>query len=883
MRNYYKFLIFCTISLLFCLASVSASDVQSNDTHPISNMVNVNENGGTALTNNDVNSAKIVKTEKNQVKEASETITVTSSNYGKYFKTNSSGNLVTTDLVKAGDVINLQGSFNDVNFTADKKSLTLTSIGKKAKLTNCIVYSHGLNSGSKICNLTISNVNNSCGGIILDHSTNVIVENNRINVAGFDSFALTAYNINKCTIRNNYLESTHTQSNMVIYSSDNNNIINNTVIGYANCIYLCAYGGTVSNNNVIRQNTVIGKSPYSTCYTIQLMGYNNIVEKNTVSGGFRGISSENSNIIRNNDVDAVYAGIFTQENSTITNNYIHLSRNNFGICYGIDIRGARSIVKNNIIKTGDAGIFIENKDITITNNTIISSGYALDYSDKFTGIKMLNNNITGEIHNLGTLTLTKNIINTNISNEGKILASGNIFTKNSNSFKIKDNSIIFVDRGNFIPKNADVTIYENSKLVKKTTMKNYNVNYTVPKGIHYYDLIVTNSSYNSFKNNTFKTNNENRTQPRITVNAIKNAKINTNITIGGRLTYKSSGVANQTITITVNNKKYTTKTASNGNFTMKYPVSSYGTHNVVVTSTANDKYQSARNSTTFIVQTPTQIQYNRINTTKYGDTVKISGKLLAGNAAVKNATVKIKVNTKTYTTTTSSTGLFVLNYKTSIVGTNNVTTTFNANTYYQAASKKTTFKVTKQDIKLTLTATKQVAYGSNVILSGKLTDKAGKILGNNNVILNINGKAVTVKTNGSGIYKYTMKALKVGTNNVTATFSGNKNYNKATNKTTFKVVKSSTKITINKISATKKGNNVKITGKLTDNSGAVIKNTYVKVNINGKTYNVKTNNSGVYAYTYKAGTLGTNNVTVSYPGNNNYLKSTQKITFKVTS
>lgn len=92
-------------------------------------------------------------------------------------------------------------------------------------------------------------------------------------------------------IENNYLESFPTQTTLRIYGSDNNNFTNNTVKGYANGIYLCAYDEDASNNNTINKNTVIGKSHSSTCYTIQVMGTGNVIEENTVSGGYGGISS----------------------------------------------------------------------------------------------------------------------------------------------------------------------------------------------------------------------------------------------------------------------------------------------------------------------------------------------------------------------------------------------------------------------------------------------------------------------------------------------------------------------------------------------------------------------------------------------------------------
>ncbi len=850
----------CIFSLFFCLAVVSASDVQSNDSNIIQDK-DTSINADVTANNNVAKTKEIVKTSNKNVKKASDTITVTSSNYAKYFKTNTTTGISnTTSLVKSGNIINLQGNFKDVTFNADKKGLTITSIGKKARLTDCTVYVTKNGAGSKVYNLTINNSKPVCEGIILDQASNAVVKDNTVYVYGPEDFAMTTYSMNKCTIEGNYFESYHTQTNMRIYSSENNKIINNTVIGNANCIYLCAYGGDESNNNLISQNTVIGKSEYSTCYPIQIMGNNNIVEKNTVIGGNRGISSENSNIIRGNDVNANFTGIYTRENSTIENNFIHVSKDS----RGISINGEGSVVRNNVIYCNDSAIVIGCDDVTITGNDIVSKNMSIITDDnvrRVKGIKLLNNNITGKLDN----------------DLGNIVVTGNVFGNNSGYFRIDNSQIKLDDEYAFVPVDASISVYENDKLVKTVNMKNSTIDYSVPSGRHYYTLLFTNSS---LKDNKFLVNNDNRTLLTLTPNSI-NAKINTNITISGKLSLNGKGVNNEAVTITIDNKKYDLTSDANGAFSVKYPASNAGSHTVIFEHAENEKYLSNRESVNFTINKIISKVTVTAKTVRYGETVTITGKLVDTNNKAINANVKVNLNGKTSTVKTGTNGVYKFTTKAVKVGTNNITVTYAGSSYYEKVSAEKTFKVSKQNTKLTLAKIKSTAYGNNFVVTGKLTDKNGKILKNTALKITVNKKTVTVKTNTKGVYKYTTKANKVGTNTITVAYAGNTNYNKATIKTSVKFTKQSTKITATATKQVKYGNKVTVTGKLTTKTGKILSKVSVKISINGKTVSTKTNAKGIYKITSTTSKIGTNNVLVSYAGNTNYNKISKKVTFKV--
>ena len=85
------------------------------------------------------------------------------------------------------------------------------------------------------------------------------------------------------------------------------------------------------------------------------------------------------------------------------------------------------------------------------------------------------------------------------------------------------------------------------------------------------------------------------------------------------------------------------------------------------------------------------------------------------------------------------------------------------------------------------------------------------------------------------------------------------------------VTKHVTKLVVDEIPDTTVGTTVTISGKLTDDNGTVYKNCNIYVKINGVEQHVKTDTKGVFTCTYTPTSAGTQNVTVTYKGNSNYL------------
>ena len=127
------------------------------------------------------------------------------------------------------------------------------------------------------------------------------------------------------------------------------------------------------------------------------MGNDNLIKNNTVSGGYRGVSTAGfRNTIIENDVDAENRGIDATDNSIVIHNYIHVSRSSTGItAEGNDI-----LIENNTIITQDgAGIDIQSMDgqnITISGNDITTNNYGIYSKGEYSHIIIKYNKINSD-------------------------------------------------------------------------------------------------------------------------------------------------------------------------------------------------------------------------------------------------------------------------------------------------------------------------------------------------------------------------------------------------------------------------------------------------------------------------------------------------------
>ncbi|RAP53336.1 MAG: hypothetical protein BZ137_06960, partial [Methanosphaera sp. rholeuAM130] len=395
-----SYLFFILLILLLSLSAVSAD----------SNTTAIDDTTNSVVGDNTDNNQVEVYEDTKDIKKGAITTRLTRDNYNQYFKEDSKTNMTaTTGLVYSGDTINLEGSFENVNFTLDKENLTLTSINKNAKLINCTVSVTAKNC--RVSNLNINNTNEYGLGIFINHTTNATVYNNTVFVQNLYAYGIVCDRMMNSTIESNNITSkrvdnpplfsNYKQCAVVLTTSHHNSILNNRVnCTFANGIYLSVYGsvfmeGGYSDNNLIEGNYVLGGDTVW-CYTIQVMGSNNIIRKNTVLGGHRGVSCEGNknNTITENNIHAIMQAVHTSGICTVKNNNITVDQSAVGIYTGdADV----TIENNRINSVNSPAIKIASSNVKINGNVITSSNsYGIYSKGAHKNISITNNNITSQ-------------------------------------------------------------------------------------------------------------------------------------------------------------------------------------------------------------------------------------------------------------------------------------------------------------------------------------------------------------------------------------------------------------------------------------------------------------------------------------------------------
>ncbi|MBQ6099758.1 MAG: right-handed parallel beta-helix repeat-containing protein [Methanobrevibacter sp.] len=405
--------------------------------------------------------------------------TITESNYNQYFSSYD-GKLVSSS-VNPGDTIVLQGTFTDKSFVFEKQ---VNIVGDSTSLKNSMITLLTGASGSSIANLNIANTKDTTYGIFLNSANNCSIKDCTIKNTGMSSYCICVANgANYNNITGNDLTTygityghgsfTRSTPTLILSGSHYNYIANNHVeADDANGIYLSSYSGGPlkggnSNYNTIFNNTVhYNVLPTSWAYGIQVMGKNNIIDRNTVIGGYRGVSTADSgNTIINNYIinitgaDYNHPGVETGGEYGIVASYNSYVANNTIIGSKIISTGAgitaidNSIVENNWVNVTlkGRGIVGGGNNVIIRNNVIFTvSGSGIYQSGEDSGLIIDNNNITSDsgvgilIEKLSSKRMPKNVTVTNnvISTSNKYAIDVAGVQADTSNIDYKSNSII---------------------------------------------------------------------------------------------------------------------------------------------------------------------------------------------------------------------------------------------------------------------------------------------------------------------------------------------------------------------------------------------------------------------------------------------------------
>ena len=190
-----------------------------------------------------------------------------------------------------------------------------------------------------------------------------------------------------------------------------------------------------------------------------------------------------------------------------------------------------------------------------------------------------------------------------------------------------------------------------------------------------------------------------------------------------------------------------------------------------------------------------------------------------------------------------------------------------------------TLKIVRKSVISASALTK--TYGTGSKLTVTLRDGDGNAIAGAYVNVKINGKTTKLKTNSKGqaILSVNMVPKKYV---VSLNFKGNDKYSSASKKVNVLVKKAKPRIVASKRVFKQGAKAKKYTIVLKNNMGDVMRNAFVKITVNGKTYSAKTNSKGQATFNlYKLTRKGYFFATIKYGGNKFYTSATKKITVGV--
>ena len=308
------------------------------------------------------------------------------------------------------------------------------------------------------------------------------------------------------------------------------------------------------------------------------------------------------------------------------------------------------------------------------------------------------------------------------------------------------------------------------------------------------------------------------------------------------------------ITLEFNNQTITLKTNENG--TVYYPVKvGAGTY------TAKATYNTSSITKTLTVKIPTKITV-QISDINQDDDLMVYATLTGDDEKI-NDYIILEINGQYYKVIITN-GVGSRNLGEFKAGTYTYTATYPENNILYSANTTGSFKVIKNNYKITGNTNIVQYYGATKYYKIRLTNNNQPVKGE---IINvkIDKNTVQVKTDSQG-YATLKLSLKAGKYTITSTYKNIKVSNKITVKPTL--------ITKNK--KIKKGKTLTYTAKLLNKNGKKQKNKKITFKINGKKYKAKTNKKGIAKIKVKNLKKGKYKIKTSY----GKLKNTNTITVK---
>ena len=367
-------------------------------------------------------------------------------------------------------------------------------------------------------------------------------------------------------------------------------------------------------------------------------------------------------------------------------------------------------------------------------------------------------------------------------------------------------------------------------------------------------------------------------------------------TIDGTLTYKDGNdqvpFAGQDIVVTIKyedndgmDEEYTTITDENGAFTVTINPQTFGPATITAVYAGNvteDKEYDADETSNdvSIDEVEYTITFDEDQTEwDFNSTATITGKVTSNLPELDVNEMNVTVeNEEPFKVTLNEDGTFSFEVPEEYAGDYDVTAQVND------AIETITLHFDQAESGITAEADKDHTFvNDQVTISGTLTNIDSNVpINGAKIIITINGTPINAEivTDDDGKFSYTYQPVSTGNLSIVVSFEGDDNYPGCSIDEPIMVEVTEgieTELTVDPITGAKVGEPTTISGKLTDTEGNPIAGENVTITVNGQNQTVPTDDEGKYSLEYTPETNVTN-VTVSYPGNDEYLPATNVTT-----
>ena len=328
----------------------------------------------------------------------------------------------------------------------------------------------------------------------------------------------------------------------------------------------------------------------------------------------------------------------------------------------------------------------------------------------------------------------------------------------------------------------------------------------------------------------------------------------------------------------LNGKTYTAMTDSTGKASILIDALPPGTYTATISYNGTNYEASAITALVTVTKAGTVISAPDVNVSYSNPSGELVATIVNEHGKPLVVNLNVNLNGKDYTVKTDSDGRASLAIGTLSPGTYTATISYKGSGNYKASTTTAKVTVTKSTTVISAPDANITYKDPSGALVATMTNEHGKPLVVN-LNVELNGKTYTVRTDSNGQASVPLDTLTPGTYTATISYKGSSNYKTSTVTAKVTVSKSDTIISAPDANITYKDPNGELVATIINEHGKPLVVT-LSVNINGKTYTVKTDSNGQAIIPIDTLTPGTYTATISYKGSNNYKATTA--TAKVT-